>query len=287
VAISTRETGVDSFRTNTRALLRETGAILLGKYERWITGTTVLLALGAIFGKWAGGVIESGLAWFGLAPLAALAGYSLLRAHHNSVTKITGQLDSRDTAIATRDTAIADLQRRVGELEEIGPVVGFHDPESEPNQPMVDGRVQSFAFGCVVNSQKRSGHGETAKDAYPVLTFEGLGGGVLLGPLKGRWRDAPSPIQLPATQHHTHLETIDLRPNGEVRQFDIATKPHDHVRCFAIDSKQNALEVPVDGGDVRVRAVIRGSNFPDIEETFILSNPGYGGSLSVRREPAT
>jgi hypothetical protein len=269
------------FRDTSRNLLGEAFGRLIKGHERTASIVAVLLLLIAALNQNLGKRISdswTGLSgWWAFAPLAILFLWAILRAHHEGVVTSEAQL-------AAKSDEIVDLKGQISELKEIGPVVSFVDPRTE-EMAVRGGGSQPFAFGCATNNQVRPGHGETAENAIVMLTYETLAGGELIGPIKGRWRDAPASSSLDPSQLHTSSEALDLAPNGSVHEFDIATKLWQDTDWYAINAKQESLALPA-AGDVRVRATIKGKNFPDVEETFILHNEGYEGGLNIRRETA-
>ncbi len=200
--------------------------------------------------------------------------WALSREHHATVNRLLAQRSNLTGRVE-------ELTAKVAELEEVVPVVSFGVPRTEEQVPVMGG-TQPFAFGVVRNDQKRPGFGETARDAIVFLTVEGLGGERIMGPIKGRWRDAPSPVQLPAFQHHTHLESIDLQANGDEREFDIATKSLSEPYCYVIDAKQVLHKIPV-LGVMLVQVEVRGKNFAPVRDTLTLNTKGYGEGLDVWR----
>jgi hypothetical protein len=142
---------------------------------------------------------------------------------------------------------------------------------------------QPFAFGAVVNRKSRADAGAVAERARLELRFETLDGQLLVGPIWGRWRDAPSLSQLPFTQLHTDEEAIDLQPNDARYEFDLGTKPDVWATGWsAIDAQQVAHHVPAN--KVRARVTVKGSNFADVSAAYLVSTgiaPGFQVELEA------
>jgi hypothetical protein len=188
-----------------------------------------------------------------------------------------------DATKASHAVDVALLEAEIAQLRGIAPRLEFMAGRVDPNQPMFGGGTQIFVFGAVKNLKALADRGETAKRAVLSLDFYDLDGRHILGPIRGKWRDAPSVLGLNPTQLHSDTEAIDLHPNGSVREFDLGTKGQMDHTFTAIDAAQTPH--PLSNNSVaRARVRLSGNNFSDIVGTYLVESLGAGGSMRVTHE---
>lgn len=151
-------------------------------------------------------------------------------------------------------------------------------------------RFASFAFVRVVNNQSSPGVGVVATHALAYTTYYDADGSQLLGKIQGRWRESPHPSDLSPYQTHPNKHTIELAPNGQPHELDIAFKYPEEEDCYAYNDV-NALyaQSKVDqfrfsAREIWVKVEVMGGNFyPPLVGWFILTNPGANGVLKIQR----
>ncbi len=265
-----------------RRTLRKT---LSGSAEAQITIALVVIVAGA-----AGLVASAGYKPMGQAAITLLAGVAGLIAGVLLVflgLLIIAPAKQRDAlhdelqAVKTHhDQEVARLHERIEALEGVAPKPDFGAGRVDPSVTMLDGSQRTYAFGTVFNRKSLPDKGEVAKSAVLRLDFYSPSGVHILGPISGRWRDAPSPSQLPPTQLHTHTEAIDIEPNGALREFDLGLKaPEDQSFC-ATDSQQKLHPIQNEM-TTRVEVRLSGANFADVVATYRVESLGMGGILRV------
>lgn len=97
-------------------------------------------------------------------------------------------------------------------------------------------RYASFVFARVVNDHFSPGVGVTAKDVRCYVSFFSRDKVWSFPQIKGRWRDADSPLSLSTFQLHTADEAIDIPADGEPRELDVAMKYPEDAYCFAYNN---------------------------------------------------
>jgi hypothetical protein len=161
------------------------------------------------------------------------------------------------------------------------PNLSFIEPRVEHDVPMHTGGTQTWVFGGVVNDQSSPGRGLEAQRAHLTMTYRsGYDDTVLAGPFPGKWRDAHSSLELSRLRLHSDGHALDLHANGNVYEFDLATRREDSGQLFGVDAGQNPHAF------VQRRVVVtvdlKGVNFETLTATFVLENTPLG--ITVERQ---
>lgn len=150
-------------------------------------------------------------------------------------------------------------------------------------------RYCSFAFARVVNNHDSPGVGVTAKDVRCDLAFHAMDKVGALPKIKGRWRDAKSPLDLSPFQLHTAAGAIEIPADGEPRELDVAMKYPEDAYCYAYNNDNadgyewsRKPEHRITELEFVAEVTVRGSNFAPLTRRFIVSHGGIGTVLAIR-----
>ncbi len=202
------------------------------------------------------------------------------------------KVESKERFTSTAPTMYADLPPTAGSVSPHGAIQGAYSASAESFHMSVAAleRWPWFAHVDVRNSHSSPGEGVEAKDAIGEVTFyDASDGEVLLGPLRGRWRESDPPPELSPYKTHPTADAIDLAPNESIpHELDVAMKYPEEEECFAYNNANywtaNWSKLPahrLNAEEMRVRVAITGSNFKPLVGWFVLRNPGVGGGLEI------
>jgi hypothetical protein len=221
--------------------LREVADMLLDEYDRWLTGTVVLLLVVGVVDTVGPHWAASSVVWLAFVPAAVLTVHAAVRSRR------------RRTA-ARQPRNLADAGAAVDEAAP-EPVLAFQVPRFESRDPAESNRSSGIVLcAAITNARTGADSGGKARSATPRITWTSTTPGAHVhGPIDGRWRGAPS------------AAALDLLPNGHPYLVELALKLPGEEQ-FRVIGRERSYRVP--DGRARVTVEIHGANFAPFSVTY-------------------